>query len=103
MTYSGACATVAHGVEALAPRASGDLVEVPRGEDRRLVAAVAAELREQYGADGHVDAHAQRVCAADDLQQALLRELFDQDAVAGQQARVVQADPMPQPALELRP
>ena len=42
--------------------------------------------------DGHVDANAEGVGTADDGQQALLGELLDEQAVAGQQARVVQAD-----------
>ena len=42
--------------------------------------------------DGHVDAHAQGVGAADDGQKALLRKLFDEQAVARQHAGVMEPD-----------
>ena len=79
-------------IEALAPGAPGDLLEVAHGEDARLAAVVLAQLGEQHRADGHVDAHAQRVGAHDHLEQACLSELLDHQAILGQQPRVVQAD-----------
>jgi hypothetical protein len=88
-------------VEALAPGAAGDLVEVAGAEDGRLPAVELAEAREQHRADGHVDADAERVGAADDLQEALLRQLLHEHAVLGQQARVVQADAVPEPLADL--
>ena len=89
-------------VEPLAPGAPADLVEVARGQDAGLLAVVLAEAREQHRADGHVDAHAERVGAADDLEQALLRQLLDQHAVLGQQPGVVQADAVLEPLPDLR-
>ncbi len=56
------------------------------------------ELRqsgEQDGADRHVDADAERVGAADDLEQAVLRELLDEASVLRQHAGVVHADAVP--------
>ena len=47
-------------------------------------------------ADRDVDAHAERVRAAHDLQQAALRQPFHQQPVARQQPRVVDADPVAQ-------
>ena len=47
------------------------------------------------GADRHVDADAEGVGAADDLEQAVLRELLDEAAVLRQHARVVHADAVP--------
>ena len=88
-------------VEALAPGAPGDLVEVARGEDRRLLAVELAEAREEHGADRHVDADAERVGAADHLEQAALGELLDEHAVLRQQAGVVQADPLLQPLADV--
>ena len=88
-------------VEALAPGAPGDLVEVARGEDGRLLAVELAEPREEHRADGHVDADAEGVGAADDLEQAALGELLDQHAVLRQQARVVQADALLEPLADV--
>ena len=82
-------------VESLAPGASGDLVKIPRAEDDRLLPVKLAQPREQHGADGHVDADAERIRAADDFEQALLRELLDQHAILGQQSRVMQPDAVP--------
>ena len=92
---------VAAVVEALAPGAPGDLLEVAHAEDAGLLAVELAQLREQHGADRDVDADAQRVGAADDLEQPLLREPLDQQPVLGQQARVVDADAVAQEALEV--
>ena len=94
---------VPHIVVSLAPRAPADLVEVPCGQDRRLLTVVLAQPREEHRADGHVDADSERVRAADNLEQTLLRELFDQDAVLRQQSGVVQTNAVAQPAFEFRP
>ena len=87
-------------VEALAAGAPGDLLEVAHAEDAGLLAVELAELREEHGADRDVDADAQRVGAADDLEQALLRQLLDEQPVLRQQARVVEPDAVAQEALE---
>ena len=87
-------------VEALAPGAAGDLVEVARREHRRLLAVVLREAAEEYRADGHVDPDPQRVGAADDLQQAALGELLGEHAVARQQTGVVDADAVLQPGAD---
>jgi hypothetical protein len=50
------------------------------------------EPREEHCPDRDVDAHAEGVGAADHLQQAVLGELFDESPVAGEHARVVDAD-----------
>ena len=89
-------------IEALAPGAPGDLVEIARGEDADFLAAELAELREEHRADRHVDADAERIGPADDLEQSLLRELFDEDAILWQEPGVVQTDAVPQPLLDLR-
>ena len=68
---------------------------------RGLLAVELAQPREQHRADRHVDADAERVGAADDLQQARLRELLDQHAVLRQQPGVVQADAVPQPLADV--
>ena len=52
MTCSGACDDDAAAVvEALAPGAPGDLVEVARAQVRRLLAVELAQPREQHRAD----------------------------------------------------
>ena len=102
MTCSGACATTLPCVvEALAARAPADLLEVADAEDRRLLAVELAELREEHRADRDVHADAERVGAADDLEEALLRELLDEQAVLGKEARVMDADAVPHEALDL--
>src|SRR6478609_7330867 len=81
---------------ALAPaRPAGDLVELPRGQQPGAPAVVLAQRGEQHGADGHVDADAEGVGAADDLQQAGLGELFHQPPVFGQHPGVVDPDAVP--------
>jgi len=61
-------------------------------------AVVLAQLGEQHGADRDVDADAERVGAADDLEQALLREPLDEQAVLGEHPGVVHADAVPDEA-----
>src|SRR6185295_7159616 len=79
-------------VEALSPGAAGDLLEVAHLEHRDLLAVELGELGEQYGADRDVDADAERVGAADELEEALLSQLLDEQTVLGQEPRVVDAD-----------
>ena len=88
-------------VESLAPGAAGHLEEVAHGELGRLLPVELAELREQHGADGDVHPHAQRVGSAHHLEQALLRELLDQEPVARQEPGMVQADSVLEKALQL--
>src|SRR5690606_29058351 len=88
-------------VEALPAGAARDLVEVADGDDARLLAVEFAELREEHGADGHVHAHAEGIGAADELEVAALREPLHEEAVLGQEPRVVDADAVEEPALEL--
>ena len=90
-------------VEPFAPRAAADLVKVARAQDAGLLPAEFAKLRQEHGADRHVDPHAERVRAADHFEQAALRELLHEHAVFRQQPGVVQPDPVPQPFLDLRP
>ena len=90
-------------IKPFAPGAPGDLVEIARAENRGFLAVEFAEAGKKDGADGHVDAGAQRVRAADDFQQAPLRQLLHQDAVFGQNAGVMQADAVLEPAPDVRP
>ena len=82
-------------VEALAPGAPGDLLEVAGAEDAHLLAVELAELGEDHGADGNVDAHAEGVGSADHLEQTALGELLDQQPVLRQKPGVMDADPVP--------
>ncbi len=88
-------------VEPPAPRAARDLLKFAHAQDGRLLAVVLAEAREEHRPDRDVHADAERVCPADDREQALLRELLDEKAVLGQEAGVVQADAVGQKALHL--
>src|SRR5258706_205989 len=88
-------------VETLAPGTSGDLMKVPRAQDARLLPVELAELGEEHRADRHVDTDAERVRAADDFEQSLLRKLLDEDAILRQQPRVMQSDAVAQPFLDV--
>src|SRR5262245_18512629 len=87
----------AAGVEALAAGASGDLVEVARAQDGRLLSVELAELAEEHRADGHVDAYAQGVGAAEEFEQSLLGELLDEHTILRQQTGMMQTDAVSQP------
>ena len=50
--------------------------------------------------DGHVDADAERIGAANDGQQALLRQALDQQAIARQHSSMMHADAASKQALE---
>ena len=50
------------------------------------------QRRNQHGTNRHVNAHAQGVGTADDLEQTLLSQLLHEAAVLGQHARVVNTD-----------
>ena len=82
----------ARGVVAGPPGPPGDLVELAGVEQPGAGAVVLRQRREHDGADRHVDADAEGVGAADDLEQAGLGELFDQPPVLGQHPGVVNAD-----------
>ena len=82
----------AHRVEARPPGAAADLVELPRGEEAGRRSVVLGQGGEDHGADGHVDADAEGVGPADDLQQSGLGQLLHQTSVLGQHPRVVHAD-----------
>src|SRR5690606_28288813 len=86
------------GVESGAAGAAGDLVELPGAQAAGAAAVVFGQAREDDGSDGDVDADAEGVGAADDGQQALLGESFDQAPVFGEHARVVDADAGPHEA-----
>lgn len=87
------------GVEPHAPGASGDLVEFAGAQLAHARAVEFGELGEHDRMDRHIDADAKGVGAADHRQQALLRELFDETAVARQHAGVVDAHAVAQQAL----
>ena len=88
------------GVKARATGATGDLVELTGAQATHLVAVELGERGEDHGVDGYVNADAECVGAADDGQQALLRQALDQQAIARQHAGVVHADAASEQALE---
>jgi hypothetical protein len=94
---------VAGGVVAGPPRAPGDLVELARLEVPGGRAVVLGQRGDEHRADGHVDADAEGVGAADDLEQPGLGELLDQPPVLRQHPRVVDADAVPHQARQRRP
>ena len=91
---------VADVVETFTAGAACNLVEITRGKDCSLVAAVLAELRKEYRSNGHVYAHAQCIRSANDPEQTFLGQLFAENAVLGQKSRMVQANTLLEPALD---
>ena len=83
---------VADGVEARAPGAAGDLVELAGAQTTHARAVVFAQTGEQDGTDGHVDADPEGVGTRDDLEKSLLCKAFDEPSVARQHACVVDPD-----------
>ena len=88
------------GIEARATGATGNLVELTGAQATHLVAVELGERGEDHGVDGYVNADAECVGAADDGQQALLRQALDQQAIARQHTGVVHADAAAEQALE---
>ena len=102
MTCSGACATTKpRSSKPLRPARPAIWWKSRAVRMRRLLAVELAEPGEQHRADRDVDADAERVGAADDLEQPVLRELLDEHAVLGQQPGVVQADAVLQPLADV--
>ena len=92
----------ARGVVAGPAGPPGDLVELAGAEQPGAGAVVLRQRREDDGPDRHVDADAEGVGAADDLEQAGLRQLFHQPPVLGQHSGVVDADPVPDQSRQRR-
>ena len=65
------------GIEARAAGATGNLMKLAGAQTTHLVAVELGERGEHHGMDGHVDADAERIGAADDGQQALLCQALD--------------------------
>ena len=90
----------AFGVEARSPCAPRDLVELARAQTAHLVAVELRERGEHDSVDRHIDTHAERVGSADDGENALLGELFHQQAITGQHPCVMHADTAAEQALQ---
>ena len=88
------------GIKARAAGATGNLVELAGAQTTHLVAIELGERGEHHGVDGYVDADAERIGAADDGQQALLRQALDQQTIARQHASMVHADAASKQVLE---
>ena len=88
------------GIKARAAGATGNLVELAGAQTTHLVAIELGERGEHHGVDGYVDADAERIGAADDGQQALLRQTLDQQTITRQHTGVVHADAAAKQTLE---
>ena len=88
------------GIEARAAGATGNLMELAGAQATHLVAIELGERGEHHSVDGYVDADAERIGAADDGQQALLRQALDQQTIARQHASMVHADAASKQAFE---
>ena len=80
------------GIEARASRASGNLVELAGTQTAATGTVELRQRRNQHGTNRHVNAHAQGIGTADNLEQTLLGQLLDEAAVLGQHAGVVNTD-----------
>ena len=80
------------GIKTGAASASSNLVELAGAQTTATGAVELRQRRNQHGTNRHVNAHAQGVGAADDLEQTLLSQLLHEAAVLGQHARVVNTD-----------
>ena len=85
-----------HGVVASATGSPGDLVELASPKEPLPRAVKLHQPGEQHGTDRDVDADAQGVGPADDLEQAGLRELLDDPPIARQHPRVMDANSLAQ-------
>ena len=88
------------GIEARATGATSDLMKLTGAQATHLVTVELGERGEHHGVDGYVDADAERIGAADDGQQALLRQALHQQAIARQHAGMVHADAASKQAFE---
>src|SRR5207247_11056162 len=84
-------------IEALAPGSPSDLVKVARAQKGGFLSIEFAQACEQHRSDWNIDPDAKSVGAGNDFEQTPLGQLLDQDAILGQEAGVMQANPMPQP------
>ena len=100
VVLGGLCDDAPFGVEAGTPCATCNLVELARVEAAHVAPVELGELGEKHGVDGDVDAHAERVGAADHGEQSLLGELLHQEPVARQHAGVVHAHSREDEALQ---
>ena len=91
----------AGGVETAATGPTGDLLELPHRQHSDPTAVVLAELGEEHRANRDVDTHAERVGATDQLEQALLGELLNEQPVLGEEPGMVHPDAGEHEALEV--
>ena len=80
------------GIKTGAASASSNLVELAGAQTAATGAVELGQRRNQHGTDGHVNAHAQGIGTANDLEQTLLSQLLDEAAVLGQHTGVVNTD-----------
>ena len=88
------------GVEARTAGAPCNLVEFATAKTTHFMAVKLGELRKHHGVNGHVDANAQRVGAANYRQQPLLGKLFHQQTITRQHSGVMHANTAKQQTLQ---
>jgi hypothetical protein len=76
--FRGLADNAARDIETLASCASGDLLEVADGQDADFLAVEFGEAREEHCSDRDIDADAEGIRPADDLEQASLGESLDE-------------------------
>ena len=90
-------------VKTLASSSPGNLLELAHGKDAYSLTVVLEELCHQHRTDWNVYADAEGVGPDDYFQQALLGQLLHEEAVFGQEPRVVDSDPVGEEPLEVLP
>lgn len=90
-------------IEPFASGASGDLMEIARAQDGCFLAVEFAEAGEKHGSNGDIDADAEGVGSADNLEETFLSQLFDQDAVFGEETGMMQTDAVAEPFFDFGP
>src|SRR5437762_2787566 len=84
-------------IEAFPTSPAGNLVEIARAQNSRLLTIEFAEARKEHRAERHVNSGSECVGATNHLQESFLGQLLDQYAVLGQQPRVVKANSVFEP------
>ena len=88
-------------VEPLAACATRDLLKIPDAQNGEFVAVVFKELGKENGTNRDINTDPKSVGAADDLEQPLLRQFFNQQPVFWQKPGVVQPNAMTQVPLHV--
>ena len=83
-------------IKTFASRATGYLMKITRGQNRDFFAVEFREAGEEDCSNGNIHADAESVRPANDFQEALLRELLDEDAIFWKQSGMMKTNSVTQ-------